>query len=923
MTSHARAAAALVLAALAALAGAPAARAQSVFSPGELSRAHRALEGLGNCTRCHVAGEQLLDRCLACHTELRSRVAEGRGFHGRIPAAERACERCHHEHQGRDFPIVDWGRVGKKGFDHARAGFELRGRHRRVECARCHDRRLVRDPAVLEVLGKQPARETLLGAPTACAACHFDEHRGQLGSECQRCHGEDGWKPAPRFAHARTSYPLEGKHGTVPCAKCHRSEPEPAPPAAAPGQTAPVSRAAFVRYKGLPFQACTDCHKDPHQGRLGMTCAGCHTPVDWRKVSGAVRERAFHDRTRYPLRGAHAAVRCEACHGPSAGAKARFRGLAFDRCTDCHADAHSGQLETLAAALKAKAAAAPPQRTCDACHGLDRWTPARFEADDHERLTYRLEGAHRAVACALCHPKDAKREAAFPERVRAELRRQNRPVKVSLARFDVPRAGDCRTCHRDPHAGQFDARLAQGGCAACHGVESFRRLRFDHAKDSRFPLTGKHDKAACVACHRRDAAGVVRYRPLDTACAACHADAHAGQLAVKGKGPTAPAATRRRAGRRLRRSYSSTGGRSPRSRSRASTGTSRATSATLPRASGRWRCAATSRCRPSARAATSTSTRARSGVPPMRTSAMRRILLAAALALSAGAAPARGQGLPGALRPDPAGPDLAPRRPDPVHDGETRCVLCHTPEGWEKVTFSHDGTGFPLEGRHREATCRGCHPDTTFATAVPRACAACHPDVHQGRLGRRCEKCHDATGWKATTFDADAHRRSAFPSPGATRSPRASRATAIGAIAGSRGRHASASPATRRTCCGPGRAPRWITTSPASRATAAAATAPGASSPPPCRRTRLLDHPRRARGDRCRDCHTSFPPVDYQQPFTCQTDTAACVRCHSCAEHEPVGGFACANRRCYECHRFSTDVDGEEARARLRGGGLP
>jgi hypothetical protein len=535
MTSHARATTTALL--LAALAGAPAARAQSVFSPGELSRAHRALEGLGNCTRCHVAGEQLSpDRCLACHTELRSRVADGRGFHGRIPAAERACERCHHEHQGRDFPIVDWGRSGKKAFDHARAGFELRGRHRRVECARCHDRRLVRDPAVLEVLGRQPDRETLLGAPTACAACHFDEHRGQLGSECQRCHGEDGWKPAPRFAHARTSYPLEGKHGAVPCAKCHRSEPEAAPPAAAPGQTAPVSRAAFVRYKGLPFQACTDCHKDPHQGRLGTVCAGCHTPVDWRKVSGAVRERAFHDRTRYPLRGAHAAVRCEACHGPSAGAKARFRGLAFGLCTDCHADAHSGQLETLAVALKAKAAAASPQRTCDACHGVDRWIPARFEADDHERLTYRLEGAHRAVACALCHPKDAAREAAFPARLRAELRRQNRPVKLSLARFDVPGAGDCRTCHRDPHAGQLDARLAKGGCAACHGVESFRRVRFDHAKDSRFPLTGKHEKAACAACHRRDAAGVVRYRPLDVACAACHADAHAGQLAVKGKG---------------------------------------------------------------------------------------------------------------------------------------------------------------------------------------------------------------------------------------------------------------------------------------------------------------------------------------------------------------------------------------------------
>jgi hypothetical protein len=63
----------------------------------------------------------------------------------------------------------------------------------------------------------------------------------------------------------------------------------------------------------------------------------------------------------------------------------------------------------------------------------------------------------------------------------------------------------------------------------------------------------------------------------------------------------------------------------------------------------------------------------------MRTSATRRILLAAALALAASAAPAHGQGLPGALRPDPAGPDLTPRRVEPAHEGETRCVFATRP----------------------------------------------------------------------------------------------------------------------------------------------------------------------------------------------------------------------------------------------------
>ena len=55
---------------------AAAARAQ-VFSPGPLNKGHANLEGLANCTKCHVAGGQLSDqRCLDCHTELKQRVVK-------------------------------------------------------------------------------------------------------------------------------------------------------------------------------------------------------------------------------------------------------------------------------------------------------------------------------------------------------------------------------------------------------------------------------------------------------------------------------------------------------------------------------------------------------------------------------------------------------------------------------------------------------------------------------------------------------------------------------------------------------------------------------------------------------------------------------------------------------------------------------
>jgi hypothetical protein len=501
-----------------------------LFSPGELSRAHQSLEGgLESCTKCHVAGEQLSqERCLDCHVELRGRVAEGRGFHGRMPAADRQCWSCHHEHQGRDEQLVDWGKGGQRGFDHGRTGFALEGKHRAVDCAKCHDPRRVADPAVRAVVEKQPRRKTFLGQPQACASCHFDEHRGQLGTDCKRCHTEAAWKPARGFDHARTEFPLTGKHARVDCAKCHKPEPRAA--AGVPATvTPPVNANSFLKVKGLAFARCTDCHRDPHQDRFGPSCTSCHTTEDWRRVVGKADERAFHQKTRYPLQGAHLTVACAACHGPSPGRPAKYRGLAFARCTDCHLDAHVGQMKALARAQGGK--------TCDLCHDLDAFQPVRFELEDHARTGLPLDGAHRVVACALCHPRDPALASKVPAAVRADLEKRKRPVRVSLARYAPANAAECLACHKDPHAGQFDRRVKAEGCTACHTTASFRQVKFDHAKDASFALAGKHAQAACASCHRPDAAGVVRYAPLPSTCASCHADPHAGQFAI-GRGKT-------------------------------------------------------------------------------------------------------------------------------------------------------------------------------------------------------------------------------------------------------------------------------------------------------------------------------------------------------------------------------------------------
>jgi hypothetical protein len=497
-----------------------AAGAEDVFSPGPLARGHEQIDGLSHCTDCHEAGKQHSpDHCLACHVELKDRLARGRGLHGRLPPAERDCQTCHREHQGRDAALVEWGPGGQDRFDHARTGVPLAGKHAKAPCAKCHEPRRVVDPVIRALLEKRPGRKTLLGVGATCASCHFDEHRAQISTDCRKCHDEFGWKPAKGFDHAKTTYRLLGKHAKVECLKCHPpKEDEATPPGTFP---APVVPAAFFVYKPVLHERCIDCHKkDPHQGRFGDWCESCHVVRSWKEMVGRGKDNVFHLKTRYPLEGAHVEVACRACHGPFSKEKARYKNMAFKACTDCHADAHVGQL----------ARPDRPTPRCDACHSVRGWLPAKYELEDHAKSIYPLAGAHRTVACGACHPRDERLPHRAPARVKERLAVQQRPLRVSLAALARESEEKCETCHKDPHGGQFKPRAKPSACLACHTLASWSALTFDHTKDSRYPLLGKHAKAPCASCHPPVEGAPTRYRPLDLACASCHADPHAGQL---------------------------------------------------------------------------------------------------------------------------------------------------------------------------------------------------------------------------------------------------------------------------------------------------------------------------------------------------------------------------------------------------------
>lgn len=477
-----------------------------LFSPGKLARPHAFLEGLSNCTECHQAGDELKDElCLDCHEEIAARVRAAEGYHGRLAPAERACVNCHLDHQGLDYDLVG---LDERRFDHRKTGWNLTGAHREIECRDCHDPRLVVDPQIRRLLAKSSKQRTYLGTAIQCSGCHFDEHRGQLGTRCDDCHDTTDWSAAAGFDHATSDFPLRGAHAEVQCSECHPSEDDPRPTAF----PAPVE-ASFTRYAPLEFGSCASCHDDPHRGRFGADCAACHRETSWADLkSAALAQRGFHEETRYPLAGLHRSVACEACHVPLGARAAVYAGLPFGRCDDCHLDAHAGQVET----------------TCEHCHIVEGFSPTTFGTEAHRGTAYPLLGAHDTVPCRACHPRGEPEPA--PDELKRALARRRRDWLASGVTLTPITHEDCRDCHRSPHGEQFRQRLAVGGCASCHVVDAFDRLTFDHAVDTTYPLRGAHIEAPCSGCHETGSDGVVAYEDTTRACAGCHADIHGGQF---------------------------------------------------------------------------------------------------------------------------------------------------------------------------------------------------------------------------------------------------------------------------------------------------------------------------------------------------------------------------------------------------------
>jgi hypothetical protein len=472
-------------------------------------------------TRYRLTGAHDTVSCDGCHLPKRPGVAPASATPPRPVYRDLAfgeCSSCHADpHAGRFggkcatcHVTSDFRRIDRDNFDHERTRYPLRGEHAVVACAKCH--------APGEA-GRRPPFE-------ACASCHrADPHAGTATlagrtADCGACHTVRGWTPGVMTPadHARSRYPLEGRHRQVACAGCHRQLPASAPGAAALGSARVQLRPAFT--------ACRDCHADDHGGQLATrrdqgACEGCHQVAGW---TPSTFGRAEHAGLRLALDGRHAEARCADCHAaapkdlPAARdvaslGKARVAvRLPSAECTACHVDVHRGRY--------AAGGARAGKDGCAACHDARAFRPSTMTPAAHAPGVFPLDGGHRATPCVACHADLERRSGG------SFLLLAKSPASAPLT-LEVPRRA-CADCHarQDPHGDQFGARADRGACEACHTAAAFVPAdRFDHDRDAAFALAGAHARVRCAQCHVPAAGaprGAVRYRPLSARCESCH-----------------------------------------------------------------------------------------------------------------------------------------------------------------------------------------------------------------------------------------------------------------------------------------------------------------------------------------------------------------------------------------------------------------
>lgn len=435
-------------------------------------------------------------------------------------------------------------------FNHnSSTNFALAGRHKDVECKKCHES-LVFTDAGLE-----------------CISCHTDVHNQTLGTDCARCHSANNWLVDNiTTMHFNSGFPLLGKHLSASCTDCHVSESalrferigndcatchleqylattSPNHPGAGYSTSCTdchsadgsdwsaqnISHDFFPLTGGHDIGDCTQCHTGGTYSGLSQDCAGCHTDD-------------YNATTNPNHAGLHFSTDCKSCHTTSPDwmpaeygqhdadyfpiYSGKHKGE-WVKCSDCHTNpANFSEFSCVVCHLNPEtnnehggiSGYTYSSTACLACHP----TGDGDGSFNHNNTNFPLKGAHTSVACASCHTNGY----------------QGTPTQ-------------CVACHQADYNSSNDPNHISAGfptdCASCHSENAWAPANFNH-DGQYFPIySGKHknewDKCSdchttpgnfsvfsCIVCHNNQNGlanehnDVSGYSYSNAACFNCHPD---------------------------------------------------------------------------------------------------------------------------------------------------------------------------------------------------------------------------------------------------------------------------------------------------------------------------------------------------------------------------------------------------------------
>ena len=442
-----------------------------------------------------------------------------------------------------------------------------------------------------------------------------------------------------------------------------------------------------------------------------------------------------------PLSSAHAKLdnsdQCDACHGDD------IQVAEPQKCRACHQE-----IDTRIKRAKGYHGRIRGNVNCNLCHREHlgrRYSiiQMNIRTFNHNETGWPLSGKHAKTECRQCH---------------TEKRESGRDSYLNTS-------PECNSCHGDFHGQGIRADLSD--CGRCHNAFNWSQInakvKFDHQKETRYPLVGLHREVDCLECHtQRDDQGKVKaFAPIQVqGCDSCHKDPHPRGIFN---------------GITCEECHNTKGFRNTKGFNHKSTG--------WP-LKGAHRKAECLECHKweqwepesqECRSCHEDIHRGQFGLSPCsdchQESSFKKLVFNHD---TQSRFPLRGKHRrarcdschkKGHYRPMEMECESCHIEDNPHGDTfkDSSCSQCHTPSSWKKIDFDHSVTGFPLEARHVEQPCYRCHPNgTEVEDDTQSECTFCHTKTIHGQqfMEYDCNRCHrGAESWAINFFD---HNNSRF-----------------------------------------------------------------------------------------------------------------------------------------------------------------